>query len=86
MFKLIEQIHTISTKHTLELAPETSYFMLLKVKFLELETGYNTVKPIHTKVDAIQKIPPPTRKVALMSFIGAPKFYTKFIEKTSHYS
>ena len=46
MFQLIEQLHIISTKN-LKLAPETSFFMLLKVKFLGHEIGYNTIKPIH---------------------------------------
>ena len=55
--------------------------MLLKVNFLGHEIGYNTIKPIHSKVDAIHKIPTPTSKAALMSFIGALNFYTKFIEK-----
>ena len=55
--------------------------MLLKVKFLGHEIGYNTIKPIHSKITAIHKIPSPTGKVALMSFIGALNFYTKFIEK-----
>ena len=35
----------------------------------------------HSKIAAIHKIPSPTGKVALMSFIGALSFYTKFIEK-----
>ena len=65
----------------LKLAPEKSFFMLLKVKLLEHEIGYNTIKPIHSKIAAIHKIPCPTGKVALMSFIGAPNFYTNFIEK-----
>ena len=81
MFQLIEQLHLISTKHNLKLAPEKSFFMLLKVKFLGHEIGYNTVKPIHSKIAAIHKIPSPTGKVALLSFIGALNFYTKFIEK-----
>ena len=55
--------------------------MLLKVKFREQEIGYNTIKPTHSKTAAIHKIPSPTGKVALMSFIGALNFYTKFIEK-----
>ena len=71
MFQLIEQLHIISTKHNLELAPEKSFFMLLNVQFLGHEIGYNTTKPIHSKVDAILKISSPTSKVALMSFIGA---------------
>ena len=81
MFQLIEQLHIISTKNNLKLAPEKSFFMLLKVKFLGHEIGYNTIKPIHSKIAAIHKIPSPTGKVALMSFIGALNFYTKFDEK-----
>ena len=72
MLHLIEQLHIISTKN-LKLAPEKSFFMLLKDKFLGHEIGYNTIKPIHSKIAAIQKIPSPTRKVALMSFVGALK-------------
>ena len=81
MFQLIEQLHIISTKNNLKLAPEKSVFMLLKVKFLGHEIGYNTIKPIYSKIAAIHKIPSPTGKVAIMSFIGALIFYTKFIEK-----
>ena len=81
MFQLIEQLHIISTKNNLKLAPEKSFFMLFKVKFLGHEIGYNTIKPIHSKIAAIHEIPSPTGKVALMSFIDALNFYTKFIEK-----
>ena len=42
MFQLIEQLHIISTKNNLKLAPEKSFFMLLKVKFLGQEIDYNT--------------------------------------------
>ena len=55
--------------------------MLLKVKFLGHEFGYNTLKPIHSKIAAIHKISSSTGKVALMNFIGALNFYTKRIEK-----
>ena len=81
IFQLFEQLHIISTKHNLKLAPEKSFFMLPNVKVLEHEIGYNTIKPIHSKVDAIHKLPSPTGKVALLSFISTLNFYTKFIEK-----
>ena len=81
MFQLIEQLHIISTKNNLKLAAEKFVSMLLKVKCLGHEIGYNTIKPIHSKIAAIHKIPSPTGKVALMSFIGALNFYIKFIEK-----
>ena len=81
MFQLIEQLHLICTKNYLKLAPEKSFFMLLKVKFLGHEIVYNTIKTIQSKIAAIHKIPSPTGKVALRSFIGALNFYTKFPEK-----
>ena len=81
MFQLKEQLHIISTKHNLKLAPEKSFFMLLEVKFLGHEIGYNTIKPILSKIAAFHKILSPNGKVAPMSFIGALNFYTKFIEK-----
>ena len=81
MFQLIEQLHNISTKNNLKLAPEKSIFMLLKVKFLGHQIGYNTIKTIHSKIAAKHKIPSPTGKVPLMSFIGTLNFHTKIIEK-----
>ena len=81
MFQLIEQLHIISTKNNLKLAPEKSIFMLLKVKFLGHEIGYNTIKTIHSKIAAKHKIPSPTGKVPLMSFIGTLNFHTKIIGK-----
>ena len=78
--ELIEQLHVISTKNNLKLAPEKSFFMLLKTKFLEHEIGYNTIKPIHSKIAAMHKIPSPTGKNALKSFIGALNFYTKLLK------
>ena len=63
MFQPIEQLQLISTKHNLKLAPEKSFFMLLKVKFLGHEIGYITIKPTHSKVDAIHQIPSPTKKL-----------------------
>ena len=77
----MEQLHIINTKNNIKLAPEKSLFMLLKVKFLGHEIGYFTIKPVHSKVAAIHEIPSPTGKVALMSFIGALKFYTKFVRE-----
>ena len=81
MFQLIEQLHIINTKNNLKLAPEKSFFIRLKVNFSGHEIGYNTIKPIHSKIAAIHNLSSPTGKVALMSFIGALNFYTKFTDK-----
>ena len=53
ILQLIEQLNIISKKNNLKLAPEKSFFMHLKVQFLRHEIGYNTIKPIHSKVAAI---------------------------------
>ena len=84
MFQLNEQFYNKSIKHNLKLAPAKSFFMLLEGKFLGHEIRYNTKKPIHSKVDANYKLPSPTSKVALNSFIGALNFYAKLIEKLTH--
>ena len=80
-FQNMEQLQHISTKNNLKLAPEKPFFMLLKINFPGLEIGYYTIKPFHSKIAAIHKILPPNGKIALRSFIGALKFFNKFIEK-----
>ena len=80
MSQPLEKLHIISTKKNLKLAPGKSFFMLLK--FHGHEIGYNTIEPIHSENAAIHKIPSPTRKVALMSFISALDFYTNFKENS----
>ena len=56
MFELIKELHKIVTKENLKLAPEKSFFMLLKVKYLGHEIGNNTIKPIPSKIEAIKRI------------------------------
>ena len=49
MFELIKKLHKIATKENPKLAPEKSFYMLLKVKLLGHEIGNNTIKPINIK-------------------------------------
>ena len=55
MFELIKELHKIATKENPKLAPEKSFFMLPKVKFLGHELGKNTIKPVPSKIEAIKK-------------------------------
>ena len=55
MFELIKELHKIATKENLKLAPEKSFYMLLKVKFLGHEIGNNPIKPISSKIEAFKK-------------------------------
>ena len=45
-------LHKTATKENLKLAPEKSFYMLLKVKILGHEIGNNTIKPIPSKIEA----------------------------------
>ena len=46
MFELIKELHTIASRENLKLAPEKTFYMLIKVKFLGHEIGNNTIKQI----------------------------------------
>ena len=81
MFELMKELHKIATRENPKLAPEKSFYMLLKVKFFGHEIGSNTIKPIPSKIDAIKRIPPPKEKKDVMQFLGSVNFYSKFIEK-----
>ena len=81
MFELIKELQKIATKENLKLAPEKSFYMLLKVKFLGHEIGNNTIKPIPSKIEAIKKIPSPKDKKDVLQFLGNVNFCSKFIEK-----
>ena len=84
MFERIKELHKVATKENLKLAPEKSFYMLLKVELLGHERehpGNNTIKPIPSKIEAIKRIPSPKEKKDVMQFIGSVNFFSKFIEK-----
>ena len=81
MFQLIEQLHIISTKNNLKLAPENLFSCFLKSIFLDMKLVTIQLNQSIRKLQLSIKSLSPTGKVALMSFIGALNFYTKFIEK-----
>ena len=75
MLELIEELHKISMKNIIKLAPEKSFYMLQKVKFLGHDIGNNTIKPIHSKTEAIKNIPSPRTKQDVMQFLENYKFF-----------
>ena len=81
MFQLIKQLHITSTKTILNSLLKNLFPLLLKVKYLGHEIGYNTFKPIPSKISIFHRISFPTGNVALMKVIGAVNFYTKIIDK-----
>jgi len=55
-------------------------FAKSKVKFLGHMAGSGEIAMLQSKVEAVEKIPPPSTKKAVRSFIGVINFYSKFIK------
>ena len=68
MFELFKELHKIATKENLVIAPEKTFYMLLKVKFLGHEIGNNTIKPIPSKIEPIKRILSPKETKMLFNF------------------
>ena len=76
MFELIKELHKTATKENLKLAPEKSFYLLLKVKFLGHELGNNTIKPSPSKIEDIKRIPSPKEEEDVMQFLGSVNIYS----------
>ena len=55
--------------------------MLLTVKYLGHEIGFNTTQPIQSKNAAFHRNLSPITKIELMRFIGSMNFHSKLIEE-----
>ena len=55
-------LHKILQNKNLKAAPNKSHFFLTRVKFLGHNIERNTITPLKSRIDAIQKLQPPTNK------------------------
>ena len=62
MFTVLEQYHKILQNEYLKAAPDESHFFLRRVKFSGHNIEQNTIIPLKSRIDAIQKLQPPTNK------------------------
>ena len=62
MFTELEQYHKILQNENLKAAPDKSHFFPTRVKFLGNNIEQNTITPLKSRIDAIQKLQPPTNK------------------------
>ena len=66
-------------------APDKSHFFLTRVKFLGHNVERNTITPLKSRKDAIQKLQPPTNKKKIQEFLGMLNFLSKYIYKMQLY-
>ena len=85
MFTILEQYHKVLQKENLKAAPDKSHFFLTRVKFLGHNIEQNTITPLKSRIDAIQKLQPPTNKKKIQEFLGMLNFLSKYVYKMQLY-
>ena len=69
----------------LKAAPDKSHFFLTRVKFFGHIIERNTIIPLKSRIDAIQKLQPPTNKKKIQEFLGLLNFLSKYVYKMQFY-
>ena len=80
MFTVLENYHQILLHENMKAAPDKSHFFLTRVKFLGHIFEKNTITPSKSRIDALQKLQPPSNKKKIREFLGMFNFsntYTK---------
>ena len=85
MFKVLEHYHKILQNQNLKAAPNKSHFFLTRVKFLGHNIERKTITPLKSRIDAIQKLQPPTNKKKIPEFFGMLNFLSKYVYKMQLY-
>ena len=62
VFTVLEQYHKIIQNENLKAVPDKSHFFLTRVNFLIYNFERNTITPLKSRIDAIQKLQPSTNK------------------------
>ena len=61
MFTVLEQNHKILQNENLKAAPDKSHLFLTRVQFLGHNSERNSITPLKSRIDAIQKLQPPNK-------------------------
>ena len=85
MFNVLEHYHQILQNENLKAAPDKSHFFLTRVKFLGHNIERKTITPLKSRIDAIQKLQPPTNKKKIQEFLGMLNFLSKYVYKMQLY-
>ena len=85
MFTVLEKYHKILQKENLKAAPDKSNIFLTHVKFLGHNIERNTITPLKSRIDAIQKLQPTTNKKKIQELLGMLNFLSKFVYKMQLY-
>ena len=79
MYETLEEYHKILQKENLKAAPDKTYFMLKKVKFLGHIIENKKIKPLTSKIERFQKLEPPNSMKSLQRYLGTINFLAKYV-------
>ena len=85
MFIVLEKFHQFLQNENMKAAPDKSHFFLTRVKFLGHIIKKDTITPLKSRIDAIQKLQPPTYKKKIQEFLGMLNFLSKLVYKLQSY-
>ena len=79
LFTVLEKYHQVLQNKNMKAAPDTSYFFLTRVKFLGHIIEKDTINPLKSRIEAFQKLQPPTNKKKIQKFLGMLFFLSKYV-------
>ena len=82
---VLEKYHQILLQENMKAAPDNSHFFLTRVKFLGHIKERNTITPLKSRIDAIEKLQPPSNKKKIQEFLGLLSFLSKYVYKMQLY-
>ena len=82
MFIVLQKYHQILLQENIKAAPDKSHFFLIRLKFLGHIIERNTIIPLKSRIDAIQKLQPPSNKKKIQEFLGMLNFLSKNVQNT----
>ena len=74
MFTVLENYHQILLHKNMKAAPDKSHFFLTRVKFLGHIIERNTLTSLISRIDATQKLQPPSKKKKMQELLGMLNF------------
>ena len=79
MYETLIEYHKVLLKENLKAAPDKTYFMLKKVKFLGHIIEDKKVKLLTSRIDGFQKLEPPKSMKALQRYLGTINLLAKYV-------
>ena len=79
MYETLIEYDKVLLKENLKAAPDKTYFMSKKVKFLGHIIEDKKVKPLTSRIDGFQKLEPPKSMKALQRYLGTINFLAKYV-------